>query len=341
MIAKDASRTSGRLPRTIRVILCWVLVTLILTFRLDGNVLGDTTRTSNGINKNAALFVSVYKQGEVYNPSSDMCLEEVGEKESYPYPRCRLNPCDNESSAKATSQRLKRGFAVRYPESVPLPDIPRTMQVAGSAEAGSGCALSDKYGFLFIHNLKVGGTTTKSFIREALCPGSKSQKRNTTKIPSASWTNPAQNSLGQEKTSNVTTAPMSKVRDRPSYVRKILPKTSRGKSPWRKPPFECSKGSETLRIVSCKSGLRIAKEKSYFVWSFVRNPFSRLYSGYGKFVLLRCCMYSANFSPLIIENFAFSQRWQWQGHVGVTGKKIRMVLLFVTLHWPVNPSGGR
>jgi hypothetical protein len=35
-----------------------------------------------------------------------------------------------------------------------------------------------------------------------------------------------------------------------------------------------------LDIVNCRAGLATAKRRSYFVWSFVRHPFARLFSGY-------------------------------------------------------------
>ena len=47
-----------------------------------------------------------------------------------------------------------RGFAINFPENFKQKLM--SLQISGSAYAGSGCSLSRKYGFFYIHNLKVG-----------------------------------------------------------------------------------------------------------------------------------------------------------------------------------------
>jgi hypothetical protein len=231
-------KNTDRVPRTNKIIVGLGLALMMVTFRLIENAINDT-RTFSAARKSAENAPS-HHFGDVYSPDSDRCLEVVGVKNII----CRLNPCHTRRKA---NQRLQRGFAVKYPDTFRLSDNSLPMQIAGSAGSGSGCALSHKYRFLFIHNLKVGGTTTKSFLRKALCP-----------------------------------APNDGASRRP----KTYAVHRHGQGPrmrtLRKPIFQCTAGNETLQIVNCIDGLRIAKEKSFFIWSFVRNPFSRLYSGYGK-----------------------------------------------------------
>ena len=42
-------------------------------------------------------------------------------------------------------------------------------KILGSAHAGSECALSEKYKFLYIHVLKSAGMSVKTFLKNALC----------------------------------------------------------------------------------------------------------------------------------------------------------------------------
>jgi hypothetical protein len=250
MIVKD----TGRVLRTNKIIVggLGLALMMMVTFHLFNEKAINSTRTFSAVDKSAENASSLHF-GDVYSPDSDRCLVVAGVKNII----CRLNPCQNWRQA---NQQLQRGFAVRYPDTFRLSNNSLPMQVAGSAMSGSGCALSRKYGFLFIHNLKVGGTTTKSFLREALCPppnDGASRRLETSAVNRSSAVNR-----------------WMQVRTRSN----LPPGLRRG----RKPIFQCSKGDETLQIVDCIAGLRIAKENSFFIWSFVRNPFSRLYSGYGK-----------------------------------------------------------
>ena len=92
--------------------------------------------------------------------------------------------------------------------------------LSGRARDGSGCAMSHKYKFIYIHVLKSGGMTVKAFLKKALC--------GTTQMP-------------------------------------------------------CPSGKHVLEIVDCSAALR--RHPEYFVFSFVRNPYSRLYSGYSMAVM--------------------------------------------------------
>lgn len=91
------------------------------------------------------------------------------------------------------------------------------MIISGQATAGSGCAISHKYQFIFIHTLKSGGMSIKSFLKRGLCNG-------------------------------ITQMPCS------------------------------NGGKHMLDIVSCHEA--IVSNPNYFIWSFVRNPYSRMYSIY-------------------------------------------------------------
>lgn len=89
------------------------------------------------------------------------------------------------------------------------------MMISGSAVAGSGCAISHKYKFVYIHVLKSGGMTIKGFLKNALC--------DSTAMP-------------------------------------------------------CEHGRDKLEIINCNRA--VSQHPDYFVWSFVRNPFARMYSGF-------------------------------------------------------------
>lgn len=101
------------------------------------------------------------------------------------------------------------------------------MRVSGSAMAGSGCAMSNKYKFIYIHVLKSGGISLKGFLKDALC--------------------------GTED--------------------KVSSSFSGSRA-----PFSCKAGMNVLQIVDCAQAIR--QHPDYFVWSFIRNPYSRFYSGY-------------------------------------------------------------
>lgn len=90
------------------------------------------------------------------------------------------------------------------------------MQTSGTARAGSGCALSRRHRFIYIHVLKSAGMTVKGFLKRALCGG--------IKMPA------------------------------------------------------CPPGSDILEIVNCARAIQ--NNPDLFVFSFVRDPFSRIYSGY-------------------------------------------------------------
>ena len=89
------------------------------------------------------------------------------------------------------------------------------MQISGSAKSGSGCAISHKYKFIFVHVLKSGGTAVKGFLQTGLCGNNN--------IP-------------------------------------------------------CQTDPNNLQIVDCAAS--IVRYPHYFVFSFVRNPYSRMYSAY-------------------------------------------------------------
>ena len=130
---------------------------------------------------------------------STMCV-------SKPNDHCTLTPCTDHDTA------TDYGF-LQYETPTARG---RRLVVSGSAKAGSGCALSVKYRFLYIHVLKSGGMSIKAFLKNALC--------------------------------GTTVQP-------------------------------CPMGHDVLQIVDCASAIQ-KHSNDYFVFSFVRNPFSRLYSGY-------------------------------------------------------------
>lgn len=113
------------------------------------------------------------------------------------------------------------------------------MAVSGEAQSGSGCALSRRHGFIYIHVLKSGGMTVKAFLKRALCGGR-------TQMP-------------------------------------------------------CATGRDVLEIVNCGSALQQYPE--YFVFSFVRNPYSRLYSGYSMAILYDRRQQKEKAAPVVLASF--------------------------------------
>jgi hypothetical protein len=119
--------------------------------------------------------------------------------------RCELYPCHHNNS-DLTNATDEYGFVVHPYNNT----HGRRMVTSGSAVAGSGCAISHVYQFLYIHVLKSGGMTVKAFLKRGLCGTATS--------------------------------------------------------------------CEALKIVNCAQA--IIEYPHYFTFSFVRNPFSRMYSAY-------------------------------------------------------------
>jgi hypothetical protein len=93
------------------------------------------------------------------------------------------------------------------------------MKIGGMARMGSGCAVSHRYKFVYIHVLKSAGMTVKAFLKKALCGEAF----------------PAEQSC-----------PMG--------------------------------GNKQLEIMDCVPA--VFHHPDYFVFSFVRNPFARMFSAY-------------------------------------------------------------
>ena len=142
---------------------------------------------------------------DAYDPVTDHCLKLSTELQ-----KCELNYC-NPLASKDVSITKNRGFAIRFPDKY----IRKFMEIPGSG--GASCVMSKKYGFLYVHNLKSGGTTTNFFLKNALC-------------------------------------------------------SNKG--------FPCDEGDDTLELVPCSKGIWVSRAKKYYVFSFVRNPYARLYSGF-------------------------------------------------------------
>lgn len=138
-------------------------------------------------------------------------------------PDCKIRMCLESGNATATSilnvthlpDFMRQFPSTHYGYGFVNREGPRglKMQTSGSAKAGSGCAISHKYQFIFVHVLKSGGTTVKGFLQKAFCGSN-----------------------------------------------------------------HCQVGNGYLDIVNCAAS--IAKYPHYFVFSFVRNPYARMYSAY-------------------------------------------------------------
>ncbi len=106
----------------------------------------------------------------------------------------------------------------------------------GDTGWASGCILSDKYRFVFIHVLKSGGTAVKKFIKESLCEPD---------------------------------------------------------------DHDCSRAPKSLvRAEGCIKSIR--DHQDYFHFSFVRNPYSRIFSAYryvcqkSKWLFITCTIHNLN-----------------------------------------------
>jgi len=186
-----------------------------------------------------------------------------------------------------------RGFAINFPENFKQKLM--SLQISGSARAGSGCSLSRKYGFFYIHNLKVGGTTTKKFLEKALCPirvedgnvdvdAKNDNKLSEDSIDGGNNSNKKINGEDrrQKRLNEVSRRSVSEeiAEHRRKEVHRLNGVKVKRKIKRKNNVFECSAGNEIYEVVDCNLGLNIAIRESYFIWSFVRNPFSRLYSGF-------------------------------------------------------------
>ena len=133
-----------------------------------------------------------------------------------PGPKCELYPCTHQNGTFVeTTAPMNWGYAGKFVQRDPgLKKQP--MSRPGGKTWASGCVVSDKYKFAYVHVLKSGGTATKEFLRKGLC--------------------------GQDDK-------------------------------------DCNKVDPAiLRPVLCRKVF--ASNVNYFTFSFVRNPYSRMYSMY-------------------------------------------------------------
>jgi hypothetical protein len=162
---------------------------------------------------------------------------------------CAIQPCQQQQQ-DTTSTRMAMATSSGSNDTIPAADwhyghglVHRdnelrgtTMMTSGQAKAGSGCAMSVKYKFIYIHVLKSAGMTIKTFLKRALCGGS----------------------------TGAVTPCFQSDNDKDEHEH------DHERDHKDEPPL--------LEIVNCAAALQ--EHPNYFVWSFVRNPFARLYSGY-------------------------------------------------------------
>ena len=151
------------------------------------------------------------------------------------------------------------------------------MVLSGRAHAGSGCAVSHKYKFTYVHVLKSGGMTVKAFLKRALC--------GTTQMP-------------------------------------------------------CPKGRDVLEILDCAAALY--QHADYFVFSFVRNPYSRLYSGYSMAMLYDKNENASLLPQVSFEDFVVKRETRSAlSRVSETHYAPQSAFLFDRTHCPVFDFVGR
>ena len=146
--------------------------------------------------------------------------------------RCQLHRCgvQGDLTNRSTSEVDDYGFIVHERNTRGA-----FSRIAGRASAGSGCAISHRYKFVYIHVLKSGGMTIKTLLKRGLCGG-------------------------------------------------------------------VTQTCEDLKIVDCVSA--VYSYPKYFVFSFVRNPFSRIYSAYS----MALSMPKPGSTPVSFEAFATMNR---------------------------------
>lgn len=147
---------------------------------------------------------------------------------------CRIHQCDEDGKNQNVTSVLPPYTFVNHSNL----DIEISMRISGYANAGSGCAISRKYKFFYIHNLKSGGIAIKSFLKDALSPMNDHSRHHR---------------LGLK-----------------------IPRQRMDKRHFK----NLDSGGEWIQIVNCREGLKEARKKSFFVFSFVRSPYKRLYSAY-------------------------------------------------------------
>jgi Sulfotransferase family len=146
--------------------------------------------------------------------------------------RCQLHPCQH----TMTNPTDEYGFIVHQHNNT----RGRRMAISGSAVSGSGCAISHTYKFVYIHVLKSGGMTVKTFLKRGLCGMAAS--------------------------------------------------------------------CEALKIVNCAKA--IIDYPDYFSFSFVRNPFDRMYSAYSMAESMKGqSNFQWNFQDFVLMNKTLRRRF--------------------------------
>lgn len=103
----------------------------------------------------------------VTTPSACTDAEELCIHRQIKPKKCSLVPCS------AACAKEKEGVVFPYKKQIKTPrkgPLRKTQPaVSGRAASHSGCGLSRKYKFVYLHVLKSGGSTFKSFLSSALC----------------------------------------------------------------------------------------------------------------------------------------------------------------------------
>mmetsp|Transcript_34825 Transcript_34825/g.52171 ORF Transcript_34825/g.52171 Transcript_34825/m.52171 type:complete len:381 (+) Transcript_34825:301-1443(+) len=141
---------------------------------------------------------------------SEICVRKISAQ-------CELYPCAQQNGVfvETATSNTTLGYAGRFVHRDANVEK-QAMGRAGGAQWASGCVISDKYKFAYIHILKSGGSATKKFLRKSLC--------------------------GEDDVD----------------CKRVDPRVVR--------PIVCEQIPK--------------KHPDYFTFSFVRNPFSRMYSMY-------------------------------------------------------------
>lgn len=110
----------------------------------------------------------IVKVNKVDHPASsdNLCVTKQADNSL----KCRLSTCNNENKKKRTQSRLLYGYGGKMfqrDDSI-IKGAQKTPNGKRRGQA-SGCIMSHKYKFIYIHVLKSGGSTIKHFLKRGLC----------------------------------------------------------------------------------------------------------------------------------------------------------------------------
>ena len=108
---------------------------------------------------------NIIQQWSVQHPfsDSDLCVSKIENSQ-----RCRLSPCNNMGDTDTDVSRLGYGGQIFHRDNSIIKGAQKSPSGGRKGQA-SGCIMSHKYKFIYIHVLKSGGSAIKHFLKRGLC----------------------------------------------------------------------------------------------------------------------------------------------------------------------------